>query len=133
MADNVGVLGSTSNTTVATHTVYTCPANKAAKFKLMFRCTAGSNTTVDVIVNGIIVASSGAMTSGHFWYTNGGAGLAVAPGATAPTGQSAAATVQPSAPIFFLSAGQTVQITVGTAALSASSFQVVGVEIDLTA
>ena len=35
MADNIGVLGSSTAVAVATATVYTCPANKAAKFRIM--------------------------------------------------------------------------------------------------
>jgi hypothetical protein len=133
MADNFGVLGSSVAVTVATATVYTCPANKAAKIKLYGSFTGGAGSTITVLVNGVTVALIAAMTSGHFTFTNGGAGLLRAASATAPTGASAAETVQPAAPIYYLSAGQTVQYTVGAAALLAANVQVVGIEVDLTA
>jgi hypothetical protein len=78
------------------------------------------------------VASTGAMTAANYVYTNGGAGLLAAPGAAFPTGQSAAATTQPGAPIYYLSAGNTIQYIVTTANLQAANCQVVGIEVDLT-
>jgi hypothetical protein len=132
MADNYGVLGSSSSTVVGTATAYTCPANKAAKVKIFAMFQAGSNSDVGILVNTIEVARTGAMTAANYCYTNGGAGLLTAPGATKPTGQSAAATAQPGAPIYYLSAGQTVQYTIATANLTLASVQVVGVEVDLT-
>lgn len=132
MSDKIGVLGSAVATAVATATVYTCPANKAAKFKVFFRLTGGVNSNIDIVVNGITVASSGAMTSGHFWFSQGVAdSIAPAPGATAPTGVAAGTTVSPSGATFFLSAGQTLQYTVSTAALGACNMQAVGTEVDV--
>lgn len=131
MSDTMGVLGSASTLTVGTTTVYTCPVGKAAKVKIFALLQSGVNTDVGILVNGIEVARSGAMTNLHYWFSNGGAGLMRAAATTKPTGASAAETVQPAAPIFFLSVGQTIQYTVTTAALLAASFQVVGVEIDV--
>ena len=133
MSDNFGVLGSSVATTVATATVYTCPAGKAAKVKIMGVWQSGASSTLVILVNNIAVATTAGMTAANFTFTNGGAGLLRAPGATAANGQSAAETIQPAAPIYFLSAGQTVQYVVGTAALQAANCQVVGVEVDLTA
>jgi hypothetical protein len=133
MADNFGVLGSSVATAVATATVYTCPANKAAKVKIMASFQGGAASTISVLVNNVQVALIAAMTVNHFTFTNGGAGLLRAAAATAPTGASAAETVQPAAPIYYLSAGQTVQYTVGATALIAANCQVVGLEVDLTA
>jgi hypothetical protein len=132
MADNFGVLGSSSATVIGTATVYTCPANKAAKVKIMGLWQGGANSVVTVLVNNMTVATSGAITAANYVYTNGGAGLLTAPGATLPTGQSAAATVQPAAPIYYLSAGNTIQYTVATLGLQAANCQVVGIEVDLT-
>lgn len=131
MSDTMGVLGSASTLTVGTTTVYTCPVGKAAKVKLFAIFQSGVNSDVGILVNGIEVARTGAMTNLHFTFTNGGAGLIRAAATTKPAGTSAAETVQPSAPIFFLSTGQTIQYTVTTAALLACSAQVVGVEIDV--
>lgn len=131
MADIMGVLGEASALTVGTTTVYTCPVGKAAKVKLMALFQSGVNSDVGILVNGIEVARSGAMTNLHYWFTNGGAGLMRAAATTKPTGASAAETVQPAAPIFYLSVGDTIQYTVATAALLAANAQVVGVEIDV--
>jgi len=133
MSDNFGVLGSSSATVVGTATAYTCPASRAAKVKIMALFQAAANSDVGILVNGVEVARSGAMTVNFYWFTNGGAGLFRAAAATKPTGASAAETIQPAAPIYYLSAGQTIQITIATANLLASSIQVVGTEIDLTA
>jgi hypothetical protein len=133
MADNIGVLGSSNATAVATATVYTCPAGKAAKFRIFGSFQAGAASTLTILVNNVVVTAIPAMTAAHFTFTNGGAGLLRAPAAGGPTGASAAETAQPASPIYYLSAGQTVQYTVGTLALQNANCQVVGVEIDLTA
>lgn len=131
MADKIGVLGEQSGLTIGTQTVYTVPTGKAAKGKLFFRLTGGVNSAIDILVNGVIVASSGAMTSGHFWFSIATDNiLNAAPGAAAPNGQTAALTVAPSGTTYFLSAGDLVQYTVATAALLAANVQFVGVETD---
>lgn len=132
MSDNFGVLGSASALITGTTTAYTCPANKGAKIRIMAIFQAAANSDVGIVVNGAEVARTGAMTATHYCFTNGGAGLLRAPGAAKPTGVSAAETVQPAPPIYYLSPGQTVQYTVTTLALTAMNFQVVGVEVDLT-
>lgn len=131
MSDIMGVLGEASTLTVGTTTVYTCPVGKAAKVRLMALFQSGVNSDVGVLINGIEVARSGAMTNLHYWFTNGGAGLMRAAATTKPTGASAAETIQPAAPIYYLSVGDTIQYTVTTAALLAANAQVVGVEIDV--
>lgn len=131
MSDIMGVLGEASTLTVGTTTVYTCPVGKAAKVRLMAIFQSGVNSDVGVMINGIEVARSGAMTNLHYWFTNGGAGLMRAAATTKPTGASAAETIQPAAPIYYLSVGDTIQYTVTTAALLAANAQVVGVEIDV--
>ncbi len=131
MADIMGVLGEASTLTVGTTTVYTCPVGKAAKVRLMALFQAGVNTDVGILINGIEVARSGAMTNLHYWFTNGGAGLMRAAATTKPTGASAAETIQPAAPIYYLSVGDTIQYTIATAAALAVNAQVVGIEIDV--
>jgi hypothetical protein len=132
MADNFGVLGSSTAVAVGPVTVYTCPANKAAKFKLFFSASSTATpNNFSVAVNGITVAGV-VMPASNTAFTNGGAGLSRAPAAGGPTGVSAAETAQPGPPIYYLSAGQTVTYIVGAAALAAMNFQVVGIEVDLT-
>lgn len=132
MSDNIGVLGSSSAIVTGTATAYTCPTNKGAKVKIMYAAQADTNSTLAILVNGCVVATVGAMTANHYTWSAAGAGVAGADSATAPTGASAAQTVAPADQIYYLSAGDTIQYTVGTLALKAMNFQVVGVEIDLT-
>lgn len=133
MSDRLGVLGEATATTVATTTVYTCPANKAAKVRLMCRFQGDTNSQVAVLVNGMEIARNTVMTTTHYNYTIKGGGLfAYASGnAAAPTGLANAVTVAPADPIYYLNAGDTIQYTVITAALLAMNFQVVGVEVDI--
>lgn len=133
MADTIGVLGEASATAVGTTTVYTCPANKAAKVRLMMRFQGDTNSQVAVLVNGVEIARNTVMTTAHYNYSIKGGGLfAYAAGnAAAPTGLANALTVAPADPIFYLNAGDTIQYTVVTAALLAMNFQVVGVQIDV--
>jgi hypothetical protein len=132
MADNFGVLGSSVATVLGTATVYTCPANRAAKVKIMGLWQGAATSDLGMMVNNVEVARTGAFGASNYVYTNGGAGLLTAPGAAKPTGASAAATAQPAAPIYYLSAGQTIQYTVNTANLLAANCQVVGIEVDLS-
>jgi hypothetical protein len=97
----------------------------------MFQGAATSD--IGILVNGIEVARTGAFGANNYVWTNSGAGLLTVPNASKPTGASAILTIQPAPPIYYLSAGQTVQYTVFTGALLAANCQVVGVEIDLTA
>lgn len=132
MTDRIGVLGETSGTTVGFQTVYACPANKGAKGKLFFRFTAGASSVVNFYVNGLLVGSTGVMTSGYFVFSVSSDGVLMsAPGATAPNGQSITTTVGPSGVTYMLSAGDIVQYEVVTAALLAASCQFVGTEIDV--
>jgi|SRR5215475_13812195 len=132
MADNFGVLGSASVTTVATTTVYTCPAGKAAKFKIQAMMQFGSNSDVGIIVNGVEIARTGAMTAANYQWTARTVGLfAGAAAAAKPDGLTAVKTVAPSDGIYYLSAGQTVQYVVVTTAMTSINVQVVGTEVQL--
>lgn len=133
MSDRIGVLGESTATAVATATVYTCPANKAAKVKLMARFQGDTNSQVAILVNGMEVARNTVMTNSHYNFTIKGGGIyAYASGnASAPTGLANALAVAPADPIYYLNAGDTIQYTVLTAALLAMNFQVVGIEVDV--
>jgi hypothetical protein len=133
MSDNYGVLGQSSSTAIGTITPYTCPAGKAAKVKLQIVMQFGTNSAVNVRVNGANIAITGAMTLNNYQWTARGVGLFQgAASATAPDGTSEAKTVAPSDGIYYLSQGQTVQYDVATAALLAMNFQIVGTEIQLS-
>lgn len=93
----------------------------------------GVNSDVGILVNGVEVARTGAMATGNYMWTAKGVGMwGAAAGATKPTGLTGLQTVAPCDPIYYLSAGQTIQIVIATANLLANSLQVVGTEIDLT-
>ena len=133
MTDKIGVLGEATATAVATATVYTCPANKSAKVRIMMRFQGDTNSQVAVLVNGMEVARNTVMTTAHYNYTiKGGGFFAYAAGnAAAPTGLADALTVAPADAIYYLAAGDTIQYTVISAALLAMNAQVVGIELDL--
>lgn len=133
MTDKVGVLGGSTATVLGTATAYTCPANKAAKVRIMARFQGDTASQVAILVNGMEVARNAAMTTAHYNYTIKGGGMyAYAAGnAAAPSGLANALTVAPADPIYYLSTGQTIQFTVAGAALLANNVQVVGVEVDV--
>lgn len=134
MTNKIGVLGSSTATVLGTATAYTCPAGKAAKVKIMFRMqgNAAGGTTLDMLVNNLVAASIAAMTANFYVFSTRGAGLRVAEQAAQPLGTTAALSVAPADQVYYLSAGQTIQYTIGGAAAIAMSFQVVGTEIDIT-
>lgn len=134
MTDKIGVLGEATATTVATTTVYTCPAGKAAKVRLMFvfQGNAGGGSVLDVLVNGLNIGRVAAMTASYYTFSIKGAGLRVAEQAALPTGIGAGLTVAPCDQIYYLNAGDTVQYTISAAAGIAMNFQVVGIEIDVS-
>lgn len=133
MADNFGVLGSASGMIAGqNYTAYTCPVNKAAKFKLMGSFQGSAGSVVAIFVGSIKIAEVTIATVNHWTFTNAGAGLLRAPAAAIPNGQTAAETVQPGPPIYYLSTGGVVLYGVTGANLLFANLSVVGVEIDLT-
>lgn len=133
MSDKIGVLGSSSATAAATATAYTCPAAKAAKVKLFFEFqgNAAGGTIIDILVNGLVVATIAAMTASYYVFSIKGAGLRAAQQAAKPDGVGNGTTVAPADPVYQLSAGQTIQYTISGAAAIAANFQVIGTEIDV--
>lgn len=132
MSDRIGVLGESVTATVATHTAYTVPAGKAAKFRIQWRAlNAGvGNSTVECFVNGVSIFQTGNIAINEYCYSTT-AFLNSASTATKPTGASAATTVAPAPPIYYANAGDTVTYAIATNALSTMSMQVVGVEVDV--
>jgi len=133
MSDKIGVLGEAATTTVGTTTVYTVPTGKAAKGKLMFilQGNAGGGSIIEFFVNGMSIAKIAAMTASFYAFSVKSAGLRAAEQAAQPTGIGTALTVAPADPIYFLSAGDTVQYATSGAALIAANVQFVGTEIDV--
>jgi hypothetical protein len=130
MTDRIGVLGEVSGTAVGTLTVYTVPTGKAARGKLMLRGqNAAGAATVEIIINNVTVAKTAALTASHYIWTS--TSKMVNTGATAPTGADADNTVAAAPQEYYLSAGDTVQVVIGTAAVNALTAQFVGTEIDV--
>jgi len=132
MSNKIGVLGEATTATVATTTVYTCPTAKAAKVSIMyiFQADAGGTTTFAIAVNGITVASKGATTASHYMWSSTAALLPTSTAAL-PTGLAAATTVAPAPGVYYLSAGDIISYTIGTATALTMNMQVVGTEIDV--
>ncbi len=133
MSDKVGVLGESLVASIGTQTVYTVPAGKGAKFKLMFLLQGGSGggSIVEFRVNGMPIGRISAMTASFYVYSTRGAGLRIAETATFPTGITEALTVAPSDMIYYASAGDVVEIAISGAACISMNCQIVGVEIDV--
>jgi len=134
MTDRIGVLGEATTTSVATTTVYTVPAGKAAKCQIQTIITAhGSNSSGDflVTVNGAIAFSHLNLPATEIMWSNSTTALHDPSTSVNPDGTTAALTLAPGPAVYYLSAGDTVTYTVGTDALVACNVQVVGTEIDV--
>lgn len=132
MADKIGVLGETTNVGVGAHVVYQVPTGKAARIRPFYRCASGTNSTVKMTVNGIDLFQSPALTVGHQHYSSAALIYNTATAAAAVNGTTEALTAQPYARDFWLAAGDTLTITVGTADLQSNNAQAVGTEVDVT-
>lgn len=132
MADKIGVLGEASTATIGTVTVYTCPTAKAARGRWMFRFkgSAAGGTIIDFYVNGLKIATVPAMTADYYVFSIKSAGLRAAEQSAEPIGTTAALTVSPADPIYYLNAGDTIQYAISGAAAAAANVQFVGTEVD---
>lgn len=132
MSDIIGVLGEASQLAIGTYTVYTCPAGKAAKGKLMYRAQAGAGgaSTLAAAMNGITIFTKGATTASHYIFSS--VARVMNTGAAAPTGADSSTTVGSAPEEYYLSAGDLVQYVVGGEALIAANFQFVGAEVDVS-
>lgn len=134
MSDGIGILGQSTITTVGTNSVYICPAGKAAKVRIQMLMQAAANTDLGILVNGVEVARTGALTVNDYVWTPKATGILLnAQSAAKPDGLTAAKTVQPADPIYYLSAGDSIQYSITTLAPLSMNIQVVGIEIDLAA
>lgn len=131
MSDLIGVLGSSATPDLGTNIAYTVPAGKAAKVKLMYRGVAGVNSVLTITVNGIIILVTAALTSGNVSHSTT-ALMHNTQAANAIDGSADSKVVAPGPKEYYLSEGDNVSFTIGTAAFSAMNFQVVGTEIDIS-
>lgn len=133
MADIGGVLGEATVLTVGTHTVYTCPAGKWAKVRIMWRALLQNNGTLAITVNGTVILGPNVSGGAETWYSSTAAMYEEMGTPTdVPTGDAAATTVAPGPVEYYLSGGDTITYTVGAQDLTACKVQVVGVELDAT-
>lgn len=130
MADRIGVLDAASTVTATTTTAYTVPAGCAARVRILFRGVAGSNSTLAILINGMTIMLTAALTSGTVSYSTYSV-LHKNDAAASIVGSADGTTVAPFQREYFLSANDTIQYTIGTAAFSSMDFQVVGVEVVL--
>lgn len=126
----MSVLGEAAVVTQGTVTAYTVPAGKTARGRIQYRGIAGVNSALRVLVNGMEIFRTGALTSGNVVFTT--AALITNTGANdaAVNGSTAALTVAPYATEYFLNENDTVQYVISTADMASFNFQFVGVEID---
>lgn len=129
MADVLSCLGSITNTAVGTWTAYQAPAAKGAKVSFQFSGIAGVNSTLAVAVNGLTIFQSVALTSGNIVYSNATQWINTG-AATIIDGSTGTRHVAPGPTNYILGPGQLVTITIGTAAFTSLTFQVMGIEID---
>ena len=126
----MGVLGESAVVTQGTVTAYTVPAGKTARGRIQYRGAAGSNSAIRVLVNGMEIFRTGALTGANIAYTTSALITNVAANDAAINGSSAALTVAPYATEYFLNENDTVQYVISTADMASFNFQFVGVEVD---
>ena len=95
----------------------------------MFKALLANTGTIEIRVNGILVAGPVAATAADHHYSTDQQ-LMVDGATTAPTGLTRDTTVAPCPQEYFLSAGDTVTFSAGVVDFTSMNFQVVGTEID---
>lgn len=134
MSDKIGVLGEAAVATTGTTTVYTCPADKAAKCKIMWKGQAhASNATGDITitVNGIVVAEKLNMPAGELFWSNSTLLIHDPSVSVEPDGSTALLTCAPAPFEYYLTAGDVISYTIGTDDMQSMQMQVVGTEVDV--
>jgi len=143
MAAKIGILGESTATAIASATVYTVPASKAARVRLIWACEAdtgaptisfqigspGSEQHITASLGGNIDFFSGIAT-GATQKSGDVSALQATLGATLINTTSDKACVVPFPYDYFLSTGDTVKYEVTAEALSDALVQVIGVEDD---
>lgn len=133
MADRIGILGESTIASLGATTVYACPNAKGVKCRLMFSLqgNAAGGSIVEILVGNILVGLIEAMTASYYVFSTKGGGLRVVEQSGPPLGTTAALTVAPADPIYYLSPGDTIRYVVSGAALITMNMKVVGAEIDI--
>ncbi len=132
MTDTVGVLGESTVATVGAQNAYTVPSGKGARCRLMYRGEAGTSSTLKITVNGIDVMLTPAMTAGHNQYSSAALLYNNATAAAAVDGSTEAKTCMPYERDYWLSAGDRIDYTIGTANYASFKMMVVGTEVDVS-
>lgn len=132
MADKIGVLGELTNAAVGTFVAYTVPTGKAARVKLSYfgQAGAGGTSTLSITVNGIVIFLTGAIGASTYIGSVRTQTYAILAGASW-TGLTDITTQAPAVQEFYLSAADTVEYIIGTAAFQSMKFEVVGIEVDV--
>lgn len=130
MGTKVGVLGTSTTASATTTAAYTVPAGKTAKVKVMYRGVSGTNSTLSIVVNGILLFTTSALTNGHIHHSSKAAMYETQTSATGVDGTTDEKTVAPAPQEFYLDAGDVVQYIIGTDAFTSFQMDVVGVEMD---
>jgi hypothetical protein len=132
MTDKIGVLGEATTLTAGTTTVYTVPASKAAKVKIMYEVQGAADATTDftITINGIVVMTHANITASNYLFSSPNA-LKEGPLAAQATGVDGDTTVSPAPSEYYLAAADTVTYTLGGSDALACNVQVVGTEIDV--
>jgi len=128
--DILGVLGESAVITQGTITAYTVPAGKTARIRLQYRGAAGTNSVVRVLINGMEIFRSGALTATNIVYSTTALIINTAANDAAINGSTTALTVAPYGTEYFLNENDTVQYVIATADMASFNFQVVGVQLD---
>lgn len=135
MADTVGRIAQITNTSVATHTVYTVGTGKALIFKPQFlgQANGGAVSTFKMTVNGMDLFQSGNITAGYYFWSSSAAIIKNASGF--PNGQTLADTIAPAFASagfggWYASAGDVIAVTIGSNALQSLYCALVGTLVD---
>ena len=135
MTAKIGVLGQATTVTQGTTTVYTVPASKAAKVRLMWHVNAPNTSKFQLRVNGRVIFDDTAAAS-EFCCSAGAIGspetsVVLAFASTNPIAANPPThIVRPLAVDYYLATGDVVDYVITTADATAVDVQVVGVEDD---
>jgi hypothetical protein len=132
MADKIGVLGEAITRTAGVTTVYSVPAAKASRFRIMYEIQGAGDATTDftLTVNGIVVMTHSNITASNFLHSSPNA-IKEGPNAAQPTGVDNDTTMSPAPSEYFMTAGDVMSYTIGGTTALACNVQAVGVEVDV--
>jgi hypothetical protein len=129
MSDSIGVLGEQTISTIGTTTVYTVPVGYAARVRFEYLGQAAANSTLALVVRQMTIMTSAALTVNNYIFSTNSLMSVVS--ATLPDGTADNKTVAKGPYDYYLSAGDTVQYTIGTTNFQSIRVRVVGTLIQL--